>query len=165
MRKSIRTVFLAAILCLVMAPALLAATVSRLDIVDTAIAAGEFDTLVAAIRAAGLEETLRQPHSYTVFAPTDEAFAKLPAQVLEDLLKPENRDQLVQILTYHVIYERRIVSTAIRRRPMVRTMQGGMVHIHRARDMVMVNDARIVMPDITTKNGIIHAIDEVLIPE
>lgn len=165
MRKRLRAALLAAILCLVMAPALLAATVSRKDIVDTAIAAGDFNTLVAAIQAAGLEEALRQPHSYTVFAPTDEAFAKLPPGVLENLLKPENKDQLVQILTYHVIYERRIVSTAIRRRPMIRTMQGGMLHIHRARDMIMVNDARIIMPDITTKNGIIHAIDEVLIPE
>lgn len=140
-------------------------TVSRRDIVTTAARSGEFDTLVTAIRAAGMEEYLKKPHSFTVFAPTDEAFAKLPPEVLEDLLKPENKEQLVELLTYHVVFERRIITPAMMRRPLIKTIQGGMVHAHRAQDMILINNAVIVYPDITTRNGIIHGIDTVLIPE
>ncbi len=165
MQKRLWTCLVALVLCLAMTTTVMAATVSRQDIVDTAIGAGQFDTLVTAIKAAGLEEALREQNSYTVFAPTDEAFAKLPEGVLESLLQPENRDQLIQILTYHVVFERRIVSPAVLRRPMIRTMQGGMIHVYRAQDRIMVNDAEIIIPDITTKNGIIHVIDSVLIPE
>lgn len=157
------------VICLALIPPAFAenayGTVSRRDIVTTAARSGEFDTFVTAIRAAGLESYLKQPHSFTVFAPTDEAFAKLPPGVLDDLLKPENKETLVNILTYHVVFERRIISPALLRRPLIKTIQGSMIHAFRVQDNILVNNAVIVYPDITTKNGIIHGIDTVLIPE
>lgn len=168
-KRSIIPLCVALAVCLVLIQPAFAAnaygTVSRRDIVTTAARSGEFDTLVTAIKAAGLEEYLKKPHSFTVFAPTDDAFAKLPPGVLENLLMPENKEMLVKILTYHVVFERRIISPAMMRRPLIKTIQGGMLHAHRAGDKIMVNNAIVIYPDITTKNGIIHGIDTVLIPE
>jgi uncharacterized surface protein with fasciclin (FAS1) repeats len=118
------------------------------DIVDTAVSAGQFKTLAGALDAAGLVETLKSDGPFTVFAPTDEAFAKLPAGTLENLLKPENKDQLVAILTYHVVPGK----------------NGKMVDIKVKDDTVMVNDAKVTKTDIVASNGVIHVIDTVILP-
>ena len=127
------------------------------DIVDTAIAAGSFKTLTAAVQAAGLEATLRSDGPFTVFAPTDEAFAKLPSGTVETLLKPENKDKLVSILTYHVlpgkVYSKSLATTA----------QGTTVSVN-GTSGVKVDNANVVKADIKTSNGVIHVIDTVLMP-
>jgi len=133
------------------------------DIVDTAVAAGSFTTLVAAVQAAGLVDTLKGPGPFTVFAPTDEAFAALPAGTVEGLLKPENKDQLVKILTYHVI-SGKVMSTDLTNNMMAPTVEGGDVTIM-TEGGVMVNDAHVVQADIMTTNGVIHVIDAVLLPK
>ena len=134
------------------------------DIVDTAVAAGSFNTLVAAVKAAGLVETLKSEGPFTVFAPTDEAFAKLPAGTLESLLKPENKDQLAAILTYHV------VSGDVRAKDVVtlnsaKTVQGSDVSIMVKNGAVILNgSSNVVTTDIKTSNGVIHVIDTVILP-
>jgi len=133
------------------------------DIVDTAVADGRFTTLVAAIEAAGLAETLKGEGPFTVFAPTDEAFAALPAGTVEDLLKPENRDTLVAILTYHVVAGE-VMSTDIAGKQMeVATVQGSTIEID-ATDAVMVDSATVTQADIEASNGVIHVVDTVLMP-
>lgn len=134
------------------------------DIVDTAVAAGSFKTLVAAVQAAGLEETLRSEGPFTVFAPTDAAFAALPDGTVASLLKPENKDQLVKILTYHVLPGDVRSATLVGKRLNVATVQGGNVHVD-GRHGVKVNTATVTMADIATSNGVIHVIDKVLLPE
>ncbi len=134
-----------------------------MDIVDTAIDAGSFTTLVAAVQAAGLEETLRGDGPFTVFAPTDEAFAALPDGTVETLLMEENLDQLVAILTYHVV-PGAVMSTDLSDGMMATTVQGSDVSIG-TMGGVMVNDATVVAADIEASNGIIHVIDSVIIPE
>lgn len=136
---------------------------SKPDIVDTAIAAGSFTTLVAAVQAAGLVETLKSPGPFTVFAPTDDAFAKLPAGTVETLLKPENRRKLTDILTYHVVAGRVPAEKLIGLRGRVKTVQGGNLHID-GRNGVKINNSNVVTPDIEASNGIIHVIDTVLLP-
>lgn len=133
------------------------------DIVDTAIAAGSFTTLVAAVQAAGLVETLKSPGPFTVFAPTDDAFAKLPAGTVDTLLKPENRGKLTDILTYHVVAGRVPAEKLIGLRGRVKTVQGGNLHID-GRNGVKINKSNVITPDIETSNGIIHVIDTVLLP-
>jgi uncharacterized surface protein with fasciclin (FAS1) repeats len=132
------------------------------DIVDTAVGAGNFTTLVAAVQAAGLVETLKGPGPFTVFAPTDAAFAALPAGTVENLLKPENKDQLVAILTYHVVAGK-VMSTDLTEGMQAKTVQGG--------DLTMtldggakVNGAVISTADIAASNGVIHVVDAVLLP-
>jgi len=153
-------------LALLMVPALSQAghhEMAKKDIVDTAVDAGSFTTLAAALNAAGLIDALKGDGPFTVFAPTDEAFAKLPAGTVENLLKPENKDQLVSILTYHVVSgslpAASVVSTAG-----AETLQGGSLAFSTSGDMVSVNNAKVVSVDIGASNGVIHVIDTVLLP-
>jgi uncharacterized surface protein with fasciclin (FAS1) repeats len=124
--------------------------------------AGDFTTLVAAVKAAGLVDTLKGDGPFTVFAPTDAAFAALPEGTVETLLKPENKDQLVAILTYHVV-PGKVMSTDLQDDMKATTVQGGDITI----DMdngVMVNDANVAAADIAASNGVIHVIDKVILP-
>ncbi len=132
------------------------------DIVDTAVAAGNFTTLVAAVQAAGLVETLKGEGPFTVFAPTDAAFAALPAGTVEDLLKPENKDQLVAILTYHVV-PGKVMSTDLSEGLKAKTVQGQEVTIT-LEGGPKVNGATISTPDVAASNGVIHVIDAVILP-
>ena len=134
------------------------------DIVDTAVAAGSFKTLVAAVQAAGLVETLKGKGPFTVFAPTDEAFAKLPAGTVESLLKPENKDKLIAVLTYHVVPGKVLASDVVRLKE-AKTVQGGKVKIAVIGDKVKIDDATVVKTDIVTSNGVIHVIDSVILPK
>jgi uncharacterized surface protein with fasciclin (FAS1) repeats len=134
------------------------------DIVDTAIAAGSFKTLVAAVQAAGLVETLKGAGPFTVFAPTDEAFAKLPAGTVEGLLKPENKDKLVAILTYHVLPGKVMAADIAGKDMMAKSVQGSEIHVM-AMKGVMINDANVVKADIAADNGVIHVIDTVIMPK
>ena len=133
------------------------------DIVDTAIAAGQFGTLVAAVQAAGLVDVLKGDGPFTVFAPTDEAFAALPAGTVENLLKPENKDQLVAILTYHVVPGKIMSSDIAGKTAEVTTVQGSDISVN-AMNGVMVDNATVVAADIEADNGVIHVIDQVVMP-
>ena len=133
------------------------------DIVDTAIGAGKFGTLVAAVKAAGLVETLKGAGPFTVFAPTDEAFAKLPKGTVEDLLKPENKSKLVSILTYHVLPSKVMAADIAGRKMGAKTVQGSDVAVD-AISGVKINTATVITADIPTTNGVIHVIDTVVIP-
>ncbi len=133
------------------------------DIVDTAVSAGSFKTLVAAVQAAGLVETLKGEGPFTVFAPTDDAFAKLPAGTVDDLLKPENKEKLVAILTYHVV-PGKVMSTDIAGKEMeVASVQGDTIDVN-ATSGVMVDGATVTQADIEADNGVIHVIDTVIMP-
>jgi uncharacterized surface protein with fasciclin (FAS1) repeats len=133
------------------------------NIVAVASSAGSFKTLVAAVKAAGLVETLQGKGPFTVFAPTDAAFAKLPPGTVEDLLKPENKDKLVAILTYHVVPGK--VMAADVKTMMVKTVNGKELSIKVDDGKVMVNDANVVKTDVAASNGVIHVIDTVLLPK
>ena len=133
------------------------------DIVDTAAASDQFETLVAAVKAAGLVDTLKGDGPYTVFAPTDEAFAKLPAGTVENLLKPENKDQLVAVLTYHVVPGKIMSSDIAGKTAEVETAQGSKLSVD-ATDGVKVDNATVIAADIETSNGVIHVIDTVVLP-
>lgn len=133
------------------------------NIVDTAVAAGDFDTLAAALEAAGLTETLEGDGPFTVFAPTDAAFAKLPEGTVETLLRPENRDQLVSILTYHVV-PGEVKAGDVIKLDAAKTVNGKEVAITVADSGVQVDNANIIKTDIAASNGIIHVIDTVIIP-
>ncbi|MFY8146793.1 MAG: fasciclin domain-containing protein [Rhodobacter sp.] len=132
------------------------------DIVDTAVAAGSFSTLVAAVQAAGLVDTLKGEGPFTVFAPTDAAFAALPAGTVENLLKPENKDQLVAVLTYHVV-PGKVMSTDLTEGMVAKTVQGADVTIT-LDGGPKVNGAVISAPDVAASNGVIHVIDAVILP-
>jgi uncharacterized surface protein with fasciclin (FAS1) repeats len=132
------------------------------DIVDTAVGAGDFNTLVAAVQAAGLVETLKGDGPFTVFAPTDAAFAALPEGTVETLLKPENKDQLIAILTYHVV-PGKVMSTDLKDDMMATTVQGTDIMID-LDNGVMINDASVAAADIAASNGVIHVIDKVILP-
>ena len=134
------------------------------DIVDTAVAAGSFNTLATALKAAGLVDTLKGKGPFTVFAPTDEAFAKLPAGTLDDLLKPENKEKLVAILTYHVV-PGAVDSGHVAKMTSAKTVQGQSVRITAANGGVTIDGARVVKPDVRASNGIIHVIDSVILPQ
>ncbi len=131
------------------------------DIVDTAVAAGSFKTLATALQAAGLVETLKGRGPFTVFAPTDAAFAKLPAGTLEDLLKPENKAKLTAILTYHVV-PGRVMAAQAAKLPSAKTVNGESLTIHAMGGNVMVDNATVTSADIACSNGVIHVIDRVL---
>ncbi|MFK7959421.1 MAG: fasciclin domain-containing protein [Phycisphaerales bacterium] len=133
------------------------------DIVDTAIAAGSFNTLVAAVQAAGLVDALKGDGPFTVFAPTDEAFAKLPAGTVESLLRPENRDQLTAILTYHVVSGKVDARTAMRVSGAT-TLNGQRIDIASSNGGVTIDGANVIKADIETSNGVIHVIDSVILP-
>lgn len=133
------------------------------DIVDTAVGAGSFKTLVAAVQAAGLVDTLKGKGPFTVFAPSDEAFAKLPAGTVEGLLKPENKEKLVAILTYHVV-PGKVLAEDVVKLTAAKTVQGQEVAIKVADGKVTIDNANIVKTDIGCSNGVIHVIDSVIIP-
>lgn len=133
------------------------------DIVDTAVGAGSFNTLVAAVQAAGLVDTLKGEGPFTVFAPTDDAFAALPAGTVETLLLPENKDQLISILTYHVVAGK-VMSGDLSNNMMAPTVQGSNVTIM-TEGGVTVNGANVVSADIEASNGVIHVIDAVILPK
>ena len=133
------------------------------DIVETAVAAGSFNTLAAALEAGGLIETLKSAGPFTVFAPTDEAFAKPPAGTLDNLLKPENKEQLVAILTYHVV-PGKVMAADVVKLQSAKTVNGKEVSIKAGENGVTIDNANVVTTDIDTSNGVIHVIDQVLIP-
>ena len=134
----------------------------KVDIVETAIAAGNFSTLAKALTAAGLIDTLKGNGPFTVFAPTDEAFAKLPQQTLSDLLKPENKEKLTAILTYHVV-PGKVTASQVANISQAITVQGQSLKVD-TNDGVKINDAKVIAADIEASNGVIHVIDSVLLP-
>jgi len=134
----------------------------QFDIIDTALSAGNFSTLAAALGAAGLIETLKGDGPFTVFAPTDEAFSKIPAATLSELLQPENKENLVAILTYHVV-SGRVTADEVTNLESATSLQGQTVKIS-TKDGIRINDARVLTPDVQATNGVIHIIDAVLIP-
>lgn len=134
----------------------------ELDIVDTAMAAGNFTTLMAAIAVAGLTETLQGEGPFTVFAPTDEAFAKVPSDTLKQLLQPENQDKLTAILTYHVVAGK-MNAQDVTKNDSLKTIQGQELSVTNS-DGVSINHAKVIAPDVTASNGVIHVIDTVLLP-
>ena len=133
------------------------------DIVDTAVSAGQFETLAAALTAAGLIDTLKGDGPFTVFAPTDEAFAKLPEGTVENLLKPENKDQLIAVLTYHVV-PGKVMAADVVKLDAATTVNGADVTIAASDAGVTVDAANVIKTDIKTSNGVIHVIDSVIIP-
>jgi len=170
MRKSL--MYSVALLCVATALAIpflsrpqsaVAQGMMKMDIVDTAVAAGNFKTLAAALKAGGLIETLKSPGPFTVFAPTDEAFAKLPAGTVEDLLKPENKGKLVAILTYHVV-PGKATAKDVMGMTSAKSVNGKELKLKVADGKVMVDDATVTKADIDTSNGVIHVIDSVLQP-
>ena len=138
-------------------------TVKAGDIVDTAASSDQFSTLVAAVKAAGLVDTLKGDGPFTVFAPTNEAFAALPAGTVESLLKPENKEQLIAVLSYHVIPGKVMSSDIAGKTAQVDTVQGSALSID-ATSGVMVDNAMVTTADIITSNGVIHVIDKVVLP-
>jgi transforming growth factor-beta-induced protein len=134
------------------------------DIVDTAVEAGSFKTLVAAAKAAGLVETLQGKGPYTVFAPTDEAFAKLPKGTVEDLLRPENKAKLADILKYHVVAGK-VRAAEVVKLSEAKTLQGQSAKIKVAGAKVTIDGANVIKTDIDTSNGVIHVIDAVILPK
>lgn len=140
-----------------------AAAAGANDIVAVAASAPNFKTLVAAVKAAGLVETLQGKGPFTVFAPTDEAFAKLPAGTLESLLKPENKEKLIAILTYHVVPGK--VMAADVKTMAAKTVQGQSLNLKVSDAGVTVDNAKVVKTDIATSNGVIHVIDSVILPK
>jgi uncharacterized surface protein with fasciclin (FAS1) repeats len=133
------------------------------DVIDTAVEAGQFKTLAAALEAAGLVATLKGAGPFTVFAPTDEAFAKLPAGTVEDLLKPENKQQLTEILTYHVVAGK-VMAADVAGIDATKSVNGKMIDIEVEGASVKVNDAAVTAADIAASNGVIHVIDAVIMP-
>ena len=144
--------------------AFLSVTVHALDIVDTAVSAGQFNTLVAAVEAADLVSTLKGDGPFTVFAPTDEAFAALPEGTVENLLKPENKEQMIAVLTYHVVAGKIMSSDIAGTKAMVESVQGSELDVD-ATNGVTVDGATVVTADIETDNGVIHVIDRVVLPQ
>jgi uncharacterized surface protein with fasciclin (FAS1) repeats len=134
------------------------------DIVDTAVAAGSFNTLAKALTAAGLVDTLKGAGPFTVFAPTDEAFAKLPAGTVESLLKPENKDKLRRLLTYHVVSGKVMAADAMKVTS-AKAVSGDTITVATKGGGVTVDSAKVVKADIAASNGVIHVIDSVIMPK
>jgi len=134
------------------------------DIIDTAIAAGSFKTLAAAVGAAGLVETLKGPGPFTVFAPTDNAFAKLPAGTVESLVRPENKAKLASILTYHVVAGK-VTAAEVTKMTSAKTVNGQSAKISATGGKVQIDAATVTTADIICDNGVIHVIDTVIIPD
>jgi transforming growth factor-beta-induced protein len=152
------------VIAMLLATTSLVAGEAKKDIVDTAVAAGSFKTLATALQAAGLVDTLKGPGPFTVFAPTDEAFAKLPAGTVENLLKPENKAKLQAILTYHVV-SGSVASSEVVKLKSAKTVNGQSVSIKVANGGVSIDGANVVKADIKTSNGVIHVIDSVILPK
>ena len=155
-RASLATLALASVIAL-------PARAQQKDIVDTAVAAGSFTTLAAALQAAGLVETLKGKGPFTVFAPTDEAFAKLPAGTVDELLKPENREKLRAVLTYHVV-PGKVTAAQVTKLTSAKTVQGSNVTVKTTGGKVMIDNANVVKADVAASNGVIHVIDTVIMP-
>ena len=134
------------------------------DIVETAVGAGSFKTLVTAVQAAGLVDTLKGTGPFTVFAPTDEAFAKLPAGTVEELLKPQNKSKLQAILTYHVV-PGKVMAADVTKISTAKTVNGQSLAVSAKNGAVMVDNAKVVKTDIVASNGVIHVIDTVVLPK
>jgi transforming growth factor-beta-induced protein len=165
-RMTMKKMLKSAVVAAAVAVMVLVATTARAqekDIVDTAVAAGSFKTLAAALTAGDLIQTLKGKGPFTVFAPTDEAFAKLPAATLADLLKPENKAKLVAILTYHVV-PGKVMASQVTGLKSAKTVNGQSVKISVMDGGVMIDNAHVVKTDIATSNGVIHVIDAVLLP-
>ena len=167
--RSVMAVFALATAALVAGPAVFASNhgdhaKATKDIVDTTVAAGSFGTLAAALKAAGLVETLKGKGPFTVFAPTDAAFAKLPAGTVENLLKPENKAQLTKILTYHVVAGS-VKAADVVKLTEAKTVQGQSVKIMVKGGKVSVDGANVTATDIAASNGVIHVIDSVIMPK
>jgi uncharacterized surface protein with fasciclin (FAS1) repeats len=135
------------------------------DLVETAVSNGSFKTLTAALQAAGLVETLKGKGPYTVFAPTDDAFKKLPAGTVENLLKPENKAQLAKVLTYHVVAGNVMSGDLKGKTTNAKTVEGSAVRIDASSNTVKVNDAVVTQADVNASNGVIHVIDSVIMPK
>lgn len=163
MKFQIASIVAVAVAALSLTLGSVATRAAQKDIVETAVDAGNFKTLAAALGAADLVQTLKGRGPFTVFAPTDEAFAKLPAGTVENLLKPENKDQLVAILTYHVVPGKVMAADVIKLKE-AKTVNGKMLDIETKGDAVMVNDAKVTATDISASNGVIHVIDTVILP-
>jgi len=165
-RRSLLTGIAALTLSLLVSTSAFAASPQLLtkNIVDTAVSAGSFKTLTTALKAAGLVETLKGKGPFTVFAPTDEAFAKLPAGTVESLLEPANKKKLTAILTYHVVAGN-VKAADVVKLTSAKTLNGESVTIKTAGGKVMINDATVVKADIAATNGTIHVIDTVLMPK
>ncbi len=151
------------VLATLIAVAMLAPKAQADDVVDTAVKAGKFNTLVAAVKAAGLVDTLKGAGPFTVFAPTDEAFAKLPAGTVENLLKPENKDQLIAVLTYHVVPAKVDARAAFSART-APTVNGQAISVNATLSGIQIDNANVVTTDIQCSNGIVHVIDSVILP-
>mgnify|MGYP003572725874 FL=1 len=159
-----KTLAAAILLVFLISTALFASSHTKKDIVDTAVSAGSFNTLVAAVQAAGLAETLKGEGPFTVFAPTDDAFAKLPAGTLDDLLKPENKEKLAAILTYHVV-SGKVMAKDVMTMKEAKTVNGQNVMVSMQADTVMIDNAKVVQADVECSNGVIHVIDSVILPK
>ncbi len=164
MSKTLRAGSLMALLATFSFSASATAQTAPKDIVDTAVAAGSFKTLAAALQAAGLVETLKGKGPFTVFAPTDAAFAKLPAGTVADLLKPENKARLVAILTYHVV-PGSVMAAQASTLSSAKTVNGASLTIHAMSGKVMVDNATVTAADVVASNGVIHVIDTVVLPK
>jgi uncharacterized surface protein with fasciclin (FAS1) repeats len=162
MKQMIHTALIA--LAIALGAGFQARAAQQQDIVDTAVAAGSFKTLAAALQAAGLVETLKGAGPFTVFAPTDAAFAKLPAGTVENLLKPENRDKLRAILTYHVVAGK-VTAADVVKMTSGKTVQGSSVKIASSGGKVTIDNATVAKADVMASNGVIHVIDTVLMPK
>jgi uncharacterized surface protein with fasciclin (FAS1) repeats len=163
LRISTATAFAAALLLLVTDALAGNYGKKQADIVDTAISAGTFSTLAAALEAGDLVGTLKADGPYTVFAPNDDAFAKLPAGTVESLLLPENKDKLVAILTYHVV-PGKVTAADVVTMQTAPTVNGDDLSIRVVDDTVFINDSRVVATDIGASNGVIHVVDTVILP-
>ena len=163
LQKSFATLLASALLVLTFATNAGGYGYKKKDIVDIAASNDNFSTLVAAVKAAGLVDTLKGDGPYTVFAPTNEAFAKLPAGTLKSLLKPENKDKLIAILTYHVVpgkvYAKQVVNI-----DSAKSVQGSTINITAMNGGVKIDAANVIKTDIKASNGVIHVIDSVIIP-
>jgi uncharacterized surface protein with fasciclin (FAS1) repeats len=140
------------------------AQTSKANIVQVAVANGSFKTLVAAVKAAGLVDTLSGKGPFTVFAPTDAAFAKLPKGIVETLLKPENKAALVKVLTYHVVSGKVLAKDIKAGSVLVPTVEGGLIKVTKSNKGVVIDGSKVVAADVKASNGVIHVIDTVLIP-
>ncbi|MGB5987751.1 MAG: fasciclin domain-containing protein [Desulfobacterales bacterium] len=160
----IKKLFVLIAVSLIIVPSALASSHGgKMDIVDTAASAGSFNTLVAAVEAAGLVETLKGEGPFTVFAPTDEAFAKLPEGTLDDLLKPENKDKLAGILTYHVV-SGKVMAADVIGMDSAATVNGKALTVSQKDGSVFVDGAMVTQTDVKASNGVIHVIDAVVLP-
>jgi uncharacterized surface protein with fasciclin (FAS1) repeats len=163
MKFEIANLALAAVAAMGITVGAVSARAADKDIVDTAVGAGQFNTLAAALTAAGLVDTLKGAGPFTVFAPTDAAFAKLPAGTVDTLLKPENKDQLVAVLTYHVV-PGKVMAADVVKVTEAKTVNGAAINVKVDGETVMINDAKVTSADIAASNGVIHVIDTVILP-